>query len=53
MDRNKRILDFTNGISDLKNRRISFIGSPGKRILEDPKRIIRALKFSELLSFKF
>lgn len=53
MDRNEKILDFTNGISDLKNRIISFIGSPRKRILEDSKRIIRALKFSELLNFKF
>ena len=53
MDRNEKILDFTNSISDLKNCRISFIGSPRKRILEDAKRIIRALKFSELLSFKF
>ena len=53
MDRNEKILDFTNGISDLKNSRISFIGSPRKRILEDTKRIIRALKFRELLSFKF
>lgn len=53
MDRNEKILDFTNGISDLNNSRISFIGSPRKRILEDTKRIIRALKFSELLSFKF
>ena len=53
MDRNGKILDFSNGISDLYNNKLRFIGDAEKRIHEDPKRIIRAIKFSESLNLKF
>lgn len=53
MDRNGKILDFSNGISDLYNNKLSFIGDAEKRIHEDPKRIIRAIRFFESLNLKF
>lgn len=53
MDRNGKILDFSNGISDLYNNKLRFIGDAEKRIHEDPKRIIRTIRFSESLNLKF
>ena len=53
MDRNGKVFDFSNGISDLNNNKLRFIGDAEKRIHEDPKRIIRAIKFSESLNLKF
>lgn len=44
-----KILDFQKGIQDLKKRSLRFIGNPGKRITEDPLRIIRALRFAKTL----
>jgi tRNA nucleotidyltransferase (CCA-adding enzyme) len=48
-----QVLDYFNGLKDLKNKNIKFIGQPRKRILEDPLRIIRALRFSLSLGFIF
>jgi poly(A) polymerase len=46
-----KILDFHEGLKDLRHRRLKFIGSPARRIQEDPLRIIRALRFSVHLGF--
>jgi len=40
-----RIFDPTNGLSDLKNGKIKFIGSPNERIEEDYIRILRYFRF--------
>jgi len=50
--KNHKILDFHNGLKDLKNKSIKFIGNPIAKIKEDPLRIIRALRFSLELNFK-
>lgn len=42
----KEILDYHNGLIDLQNKHLKFIGNSNKRIIEDPLRIIRAYKFS-------
>ena len=47
----KRILDFHNGLNDLENKTIRFVGNPKTRIQEDPLRIIRALRFALTLNF--
>jgi tRNA nucleotidyltransferase/poly(A) polymerase len=47
------ILDFQKGLVDLKKRQLKFIGSPVKRIHEDPLRIIRALRFQLVLKLNF
>ena len=45
-------IDYFNGLRDLKNKEIHFIGDSYKRIIEDPIRIIRGLRFSLKLGFK-
>lgn len=47
----QEILDPQKGIADLKAKKIRFIGQPSKRILEDPLRAIRALRFALQLNF--
>ena len=47
-----KILDFHNGLADIKAGQIKFIGSPGLKIRQDPLRIIRALRFALSLKFK-
>ncbi len=47
------ILDYHNGISDLENKIIKFIGNPEERIQEDPLRIVRAYRFKLTLGFNF
>ena len=39
------IIDLHNGINDIKNCVIRFVGNSHKRIMEDPNRIIRACRF--------
>ena len=50
MDINGVILDYHNGLDDLKNKTIRFIGNPIERIIEDPNRIIRAIRFFTVLN---
>ncbi len=45
MDINGKIFDPQNGIGDLKNKNVKFIGDPQKRIEEDYLRIIRFIRF--------
>ncbi len=46
MNRNGKIFDPQNGVKDLKNNFIKFIGDPTQRIEEDYLRIIRFIRFS-------
>jgi len=46
LDRKGNFFDPQNGISDLKSRKIKFIGDPSKRITEDYLRIIRFIRFA-------
>jgi len=45
-DKFGKIFDPVNGIKDLKNKKINFIGSPDLRIKEDYLRILRFIRFS-------
>lgn len=47
-----KILDFYNGLGDLKKKRIKFTGTADKKIKEDPLRVIRALRFALQLNFR-
>ena len=49
--RNK-VIDYCDGISDLKNKIIRTIGDPFERFSEDYLRIIRAIRFSNQLNFE-
>lgn len=46
MDECLKVYDFVDGQADLKNKVIRMIGNPNKRIIEDPLRIVRALRFA-------
>ncbi|MCR5536195.1 MAG: polynucleotide adenylyltransferase PcnB [Succinivibrio sp.] len=46
------LIDFHGGFADLKARVIDIIGDPEVRYLEDPVRMIRALRFAAKLGFK-
>ena len=48
----QEIIDFTGGISDLNNRRLSIIGDPKARYREDPVRMLRAVRFASKLGFQ-
>lgn len=52
LDSDLHVIDFVNGVSDLKLGIIRMIGDPIKRIKEDPLRIIRIYRFSLDLNFK-
>ncbi len=48
-----KVLDFHNGLRDLKQRLIRFIDKPEERIKQDPLRIIRAVRLHYELKFSF
>lgn len=45
----QEVIDFVNGLDDLGSRSIRTIGEPDLRFLEDPVRILRAIKFAARL----
>lgn len=45
------VVDFANGIEDLKNRQLRLIGDPETRYREDPVRMLRAVRFAAKLGF--
>ena len=47
-----QVLDYTNGLSDLKHRTIRIIGNPEQRFHEDPARLIRAIRLMAKIDFK-
>ena len=51
MDESFNVIDPANGVEDLNNKIIRFIGDPVKRIKEDPLRILRAERFQKKLNF--
>ena len=50
----EKYIDFSsiNGIADINNKIIKFVGNPQKRINEDALRIMRALRFATRFNFK-
>lgn len=47
------IIDYVDGIDDLENKSVRFIGKPEERIKEDPLRIMRAIRFKNHLDFSY
>ena len=45
------IIDYHNGLKDIKKRIIKFIGDPTIRIKEDPVRMLRAIRIANKLNF--
>lgn len=48
----QEIIDLVGGVEDMKNRIARFVGNPTERIIEDPLRILRILRFSERYGFR-
>lgn len=48
-----KILDFVDGRKDLSNKIIRFIGNSSKRIKEDHLRILRGIRFKNVLNFTY
>ncbi len=46
------VVDFANGMEDLKLRQMRLIGDPETRYREDPVRMLRAIRFAAKLGFK-
>ena len=46
------ILDFAAGVHDLKKGELKLIGNPNKRFIEDPVRMLRAVRFHAKLGLK-
>jgi poly(A) polymerase len=49
---NANILDYCNGVDDIKGHHLRFIGNDSQRIIEDPIRMIRAIRFQAKLKLK-
>ncbi|MGZ6005414.1 MAG: CCA tRNA nucleotidyltransferase [Candidatus Saccharimonadales bacterium] len=47
------IIDYVGGIDDLIAKKIKFIGKPGDRIIEDPLRLMRAIRIKNNLGFDY
>ena len=51
LDDTFQLYDYENGLEDLNNKILRMVGSPKKRLKEDPLRIIRCLRFALLYDF--
>lgn len=51
MDEEEKVIDLLDGRADLEQKLIRSVGDPAERFLEDPLRIVRALRFSSQLGF--
>ncbi len=47
----QEIIDYHNGIKDIQNKVLRIIGNPMERYIEDPVRMIRAIRLSAKLNF--
>lgn len=45
------VLDFCQGVTDIRNKKLRLIGEPNLRFQEDPVRMLRAIRFSAKLGF--
>lgn len=50
-DSNGSIIDYFNGVEDIKNKRISLVDKEGRGIDADPLRILRGVRFAGKLGF--
>jgi len=48
----QEVLDYHDGVRDIRRRRLRIIGDPAARYREDPVRMLRAVRFSAKLGFE-
>ena len=46
------VVDYVNGMRDIRSCRIRLIGDPRRRFVEDPVRLLRAVRFATKLGFR-
>lgn len=51
--RDYSVIDYVGGLEDLDKKVMRFIGDPGVRCVEDPVRMVRAVRFAAMLGFDF
>jgi tRNA nucleotidyltransferase (CCA-adding enzyme) len=44
--------DYVGGLEDLQNRTLRFVGEPERRIIEDPVRILRGIRFASVYNLR-
>jgi poly(A) polymerase len=49
--RDETVIDYVNGVADLKRKQLVTIGNPMERLREDPVRMLRAVRFAAKLGF--
>jgi poly(A) polymerase len=49
---NEKLIDFAGGLPDLDHRIVRMIGDPMRRLVEDPIRILRALRLKHMIGFR-
>ena len=52
LDKKEQVIDLVGGVNDLNKRLIRMIGDNHQKIVEDPLRILRAIRFASILNFK-
>jgi poly(A) polymerase len=45
------VIDYVGGVADIRAKRLRLIGDPASRLLEDPVRMLRAVRFAVKLGF--
>jgi poly(A) polymerase len=48
----EEVVDYCNGVADIRNRRLRMIGDPAVRYREDPVRMLRGVRFAAKLRFE-
>lgn len=48
----EQVIDFVNAIDDITDRKLRMIGNPKERLIEDPIRILRAIRLSHKINFR-
>lgn len=51
LDHNGRIVDYQNGLDDLKNKVVRAVGDPKERFKEDATRLLRVFRFAAKMGF--
>ncbi len=52
MNKEGNVIDILNGKEDIDNKVIKCVGDVNKKLMEDPLRILRAIRFATVLDFK-
>ncbi len=52
IDKNDKVIDLVDGVTDLNNHLIKMTGDIHEKLVDDPLRILRAIRFASILNFQ-